>query len=179
MKYSARFDYYKLLGISATSTADEISRARRARMREVHPDLNHERTPRAAQRINGATEVLLNPTLRAKYDSSRSAHLVAKERRRAAAKERRRAAAEERRHAADEDRRRADAQEATKQTSAPPFSASSYQPGSVMTSSLSIAGGLFEEDRPLLGILAVIGGVLAEVALLDLLAQTQRCRVNI
>lgn len=63
-------DYYKILGVSRTATADEIKRAYRRLALRWHPDRNKE-DPDAEQRfkqLNEAYEVLRDPATRAKYD---------------------------------------------------------------------------------------------------------------
>ena len=63
-------DYYKVLGISKTATADEIKKAYRKLARKLHPDINpNDKEANAKfQQLNEANEVLGNPEKRKKYD---------------------------------------------------------------------------------------------------------------
>jgi curved DNA-binding protein len=63
-------DYYKVLGVDKSATADEIKKAYRKLARKHHPDLNPN-NPEAGklfQQINEANEVLGDPENRKKYD---------------------------------------------------------------------------------------------------------------
>jgi molecular chaperone DnaJ len=62
-------DYYELLDVAPTATAEELKRAYRRKARELHPDTNPD--PHAAERfkeIAMAYEVLSDPDKRARYD---------------------------------------------------------------------------------------------------------------
>ncbi|MBG1263194.1 DnaJ C-terminal domain-containing protein [Nostoc commune] len=63
-------DYYAILGVSKTVSAEEIKRAYRKLARKHHPDVNPG-NPKAEEQfkaINEANEVLSNPETREKYD---------------------------------------------------------------------------------------------------------------
>lgn len=66
----AQRDYYEILGLSRTASAEDIRKAYRKLARQHHPDLNpndkaaHQRF----QEINEANEVLSDPEKRKKYD---------------------------------------------------------------------------------------------------------------
>ncbi|WP_068817268.1 DnaJ C-terminal domain-containing protein [Phormidesmis priestleyi] len=63
-------DYYALLGISKTATAEEIKRAYRKLARKHHPDVNpgNPKAEETFKDINEANEVLSDPETREKYD---------------------------------------------------------------------------------------------------------------
>ncbi len=66
---SSRRDYYEVLGVSRTASAEEIKRAYRRLARKYHPDVNKD--PGAEDRfkeINEAYEVLSDERRRARYD---------------------------------------------------------------------------------------------------------------
>jgi len=66
----AFIDYYSILGISKTASADEIKKAYRKLARKYHPDINpnDDEAKKKFQQVNEANEVLSDPEKRKKYD---------------------------------------------------------------------------------------------------------------
>lgn len=63
-------DYYKILELDKTASADDIKKAYRKLARKYHPDLNpnDESAKKKFQQINEANEVLSDPEKKKKYD---------------------------------------------------------------------------------------------------------------
>lgn len=63
-------DYYKVLGIDKSASAEDIKKAYRKLARKLHPDLNpnDKEAHQKFQQVNEANEVLSDPEKRKKYD---------------------------------------------------------------------------------------------------------------
>jgi curved DNA-binding protein len=64
-------DYYKILGVDKSASADDVKKAYRKLARKLHPDLNpnDKDANKKFQQINEANEVLSDPEKRKKYDT--------------------------------------------------------------------------------------------------------------
>jgi curved DNA-binding protein len=63
-------DYYKILGLDKSASADDVKKAYRKLARKYHPDVNpnNKEAHKRFQEINEANEVLSDPEKRKKYD---------------------------------------------------------------------------------------------------------------
>ena len=64
-------DYYKILELEKSATAEDVKKAYRRLARKYHPDLNprNEAAKLKFQQVNEANEVLSDPEKRKKYDT--------------------------------------------------------------------------------------------------------------
>jgi curved DNA-binding protein CbpA len=69
VEYDPRSDHYVALGVGSMASHDEIKKAHRALIRELHPDCGGDAMP--AAQVNIARDVLLNPVTRDEYDHAR------------------------------------------------------------------------------------------------------------
>ena len=72
LPYTPDRDVYRLLGIPATASSDEISAACRRLARTFHPDRNRsQRATQEMQVVNAVRRTMTDPELRARYDRER------------------------------------------------------------------------------------------------------------
>ena len=62
-------NYYEILQVPPTASAEEIRRAYRRRIAEVHPDKPNTGDTDLARTLDEARSVLLDPVARARYDA--------------------------------------------------------------------------------------------------------------
>ncbi|MGH9888791.1 MAG: J domain-containing protein [bacterium] len=64
-------DHYLALGVGSTASHDEIKKAHRALIRELHPDRGGQSL--SAAQVNIARDILLDPVTRLEYEATRVA----------------------------------------------------------------------------------------------------------
>jgi len=70
MLYMEYKDYYKILGINKSSSADDIKKAYRKLARKYHPDTNKDQdAENKFKEVNEAYQVLSDKEKKAKYDN--------------------------------------------------------------------------------------------------------------
>lgn len=69
IEYDQTADHYIALGVASTATHDDIKKAHRALIRELHPD--HGGESMSAAQVNIARDILLNTITREEYDEAR------------------------------------------------------------------------------------------------------------
>jgi curved DNA-binding protein CbpA len=69
IEYDPMTDHYVALGVGSMASHDEIKKAHRALIRELHPDCGGDAVP--AAQVNIARDVLLDPITRDEYDRAR------------------------------------------------------------------------------------------------------------
>lgn len=71
--YDPRVDYYAVLDLTLTASADQIQHAFRQRAKQLHPDRNDSsEATRQFQQLSEAYAALSDPVLRAEYDQARA-----------------------------------------------------------------------------------------------------------
>jgi curved DNA-binding protein CbpA len=83
--WEASLDLYAILGVRDDATSDQIRSAYRRRIFDTHPDMHGARgtgegavAEARAKRVNVARAILLDPTLRNRYDALRAARRAAR-----------------------------------------------------------------------------------------------------
>jgi curved DNA-binding protein CbpA len=74
IKYDPKADYYALLCVEVSASREDIKKAHRARISELHPDRGGD--PAHASAVNVARDVLTDPDSRREYDKARRDWIV-------------------------------------------------------------------------------------------------------